>query len=107
MAKAKTVTKTPATTAAKTAKSVWSKLKFVEDQWDALKKYGQIKNKSGLTSANKKLIDANPHGVIKFTDGKTIIKVIRLSEGVYDVWGTDGIPDGIVGEIETALFNSK
>jgi hypothetical protein len=94
-------------TAAKTAKSVWTKLKFVEDRWDTLQKYGQIKNNAGLTSANKKLIESNPHGVIKFTDGETIIKVIRLSEGVYDVWGTEGIPDGIVDEIEKSLFNTN
>jgi hypothetical protein len=99
--------KTKAAPAAKTAKSVWSTLKVVEDHWDTLQKYGQIKNNSGLTAANKKLINANPHGVIKFTDGETIIKVIRLSEGVYDVWGTHGIPKGILDEIEQSLFNNK
>jgi hypothetical protein len=51
------------------------------------------------------LIEKSAHGVIKFTDGAAIIKVIRLNEGVYDVWGTPGLPDGIVKEIEGSLFN--
>ncbi|GHT77506.1 hypothetical protein FACS1894130_02030 [Spirochaetia bacterium] len=86
------------------AKSVWSKLKFVSDAWDELTKYGQITKDSGLTPSNKKRLDSSSHGVIKFTDGKTIIKVIRVSEGVYDVWGTPGLPEGIVQEIEKSLF---
>jgi hypothetical protein len=90
---------------AETAKAVWDKLNFVQDAWDELTKYGRITNDSGLTPANKKLIEKSPHGVIKFTDGKTIIKVIRLGEGVYEVWGTPGIPDGIVKEIEGSLFS--
>jgi hypothetical protein len=94
-----------AKTESETAKSVWNKLKFVQDAWDELAKYGRITNASGLTPANKKLIEKSPHGVIKFTDGETIIKVIRLSEGVYDVWGTPGLPNGIVKEIEGSLFN--
>jgi hypothetical protein len=94
----------PETKKSETAKSVWSRLNFVQDAWDELTKYGRITNEAGLTPANKKLIDKSPHGVIKFTDGKTIIKVIRLSEGVYEIWGTPGIPDGIVKEIEGSLF---
>ena len=93
------------TVKSETAKSVWNKLNFVQDAWDELTKYGRITNNIGLTPANKKLIEKSPHGVIKFTDGKTIIKVIRLNEGVYEVWGTPGIPDGIVAEIEGSLFN--
>jgi hypothetical protein len=103
MAKAKTVKSE--TTKSDAAKSVWNKLKSVPDAWDELTKYGRIANAAGLTPANKKLMEKSPHGVIKFTDGKTIIKIIRLSEGVYEVWGTPGIPDGIVKEIEGSLFN--
>ncbi|GHV62732.1 hypothetical protein AGMMS49587_10460 [Spirochaetia bacterium] len=95
------------TTKPDAAKSVWGKLKYVPDAWDELTKYGRIANSAGLTSANKKLIEKSPHGVIKFTDGKTIIKVIRLNEGVYEIWGTPGIPGDIVKEIEGSLFNKE
>jgi hypothetical protein len=105
MAKAKTVK--PETAQSETAKSVWNRLKSVQDTWDELTKYGRITKASGLTPSNKKLLESSPPGVIKFTDGKTIIKVIRLSEGVYDVWGTPGLPEDIVKEIEESLFVNK
>ncbi|GHT97536.1 hypothetical protein FACS1894142_2280 [Spirochaetia bacterium] len=101
---AKTRPVKPETAGPETAKSVWKKLQFVQDAWDELIKYGRITKESGLTAPNKKLLEKSPHGVIKFTDGKTIIKVIRLSEGVYEVWGTPGLPEDIVKEIEGSLF---